>query len=325
MTLSPELPPQLPKAERTPLWRKAAPIVLAVLLVAFVVSRLDFVAFLAAVQQVNHFTLAVFALGFVAALLVTDCFATREVYRRTVAKVDFKQLLVLRAASYLPSILSHHLGQAWLTYFLSKVYGAPLWRVAGATLVVYATLMAGLVLISSAALPFKAAAVGWLAPVLGVTLFLGIGYLIVLRLRPAFLARHQVTAPLFELGVKGHLILVLYRIPHLFVLFMGNWIPFSLYGVHIPLPDALMLIPVLMLVSSLPITPQGVGTRDALALQLFAGFAVGTKAQAAASIAASTLSFAVSVTLVQLVLSPLFLARARLLLGNATPGASQAQ
>ncbi|HEX2880624.1 MAG TPA: lysylphosphatidylglycerol synthase domain-containing protein, partial [Polyangiaceae bacterium] len=100
------------------------------------------------------------------------------------------------------------------------------------------------------------------------------------------------------------------------VLFLGNWIPFELFGVHIPLADALMLMPVVMLAASLPITPQGVGTRDAVALQLFAGFASGTASERAATLAAATLSFAISLTLVQLVLSPLFLAPARRLLAS---------
>jgi hypothetical protein len=59
-----------------------------------------------------------------------------------VAEVKYSHLFAVRAASYLPSILNHHLGQAWLTYFLSRVYGAPIWRVAGATLIVYATIFA---------------------------------------------------------------------------------------------------------------------------------------------------------------------------------------
>jgi hypothetical protein len=310
---------ELPSTKGEPLWRTIAPIAMAAALIAFVLSRLDFEAFLKAVRHVNHLALAGFAVTFLFGLLVTDCFATRETYRRTVAEVDFKSLLVLRAASYLPSILSHHLGQAWLTYFMSKVYKAPLWRVAGATLVVYATVLGGLVIISSVALPFKAATVSWLAPVLGVLVALAIVYLIVLERRPAFLLRRQVTAPLVELGAKGHLILVLYRVPHLVVLFFGNWIPFELFGVHIPLADALMLIPVVMLVASLPITPQGVGTRDALALQLFAGFASGTASERAATLAAATLSFAVSLTLAQLVFSPMFLARARRLLADDQP------
>jgi uncharacterized membrane protein YbhN (UPF0104 family) len=310
----------LPSTKDKPIWRTILPFVMAAALIGFVLSRLDFDAFLKAIGQVNHLALVAFTVTFLAALLTTDCFGTRETYRRTVADVDYKSLLVLRAASYLPSILSHHLGQAWLTYFLAKVYKAPVWRVAGATLVVYATVLGGLVVISGAALPFKAATVTWLAPALAVLVSLGVVYLVIIGRRPAFLLRRQITAPLVELGVKGHLILVLYRIPHLLVLFLGNWIPFELFGVHIPFADALMFIPVLTLAASLPITPQGIGTRDAVALQLFAGFATGTASERAATLAAATLSFAVSLTLAQLALSPLFLARARRLLADDPPG-----
>jgi uncharacterized membrane protein YbhN (UPF0104 family) len=307
---------ELSQAESEPLWRKVLPFVFAVALIGFVLSRLDLPTFLRVIQRVNYWALAAFAVTFLFALLMTDSFATREVYRRAVAQVDFKSLVTLRAASYLPSLLNHHVGQAWLTYFLSKVYGAPLWRVAGATLMVYATIIGGLILIASVAVPFKIAAIPWLAPSLGMLLLLGIIYLAILRARPKFLRDRQVTAPLVEVGVRGHLMLLLYRVPHLMVLFVGNWIPFELCGVHIPPEDALILIPVIMLVSALPITPQGLGTRDALALQLFTRFAPGTLSEKTAAVATATLSFAVSVTLVQVIIAPLFMARAQKLLAG---------
>lgn len=313
----------LPPVRNEPLWRRILPFVVAFALIAFVLSRLDFSTFIEALHRVNHLALATFAITFVFALLITDAFATREVYRRTIGEVKFRDLFVMRAASYLPSILNHHLGQAWLTYFLSRVYGAPLWRVAGATLLVYITVFAGLIVISGAALPFKAVAVPWLVPVVSTLALLGVVYLLVLRSRPRFLLRRQITAPLVEVGVAGHLMLVLYRVPHLVVLFFGNWIPFELFGVHIPWGDALMLMPVILLVSALPITPQGVGTRDALALQLFASFAPGSPSERAAALAASTLSFAISATLVQLVVSPLYMARAQRLLAAAAGTGSE--
>ena len=122
---------------------------------------------------------------------------------------------------------------------------------------------------------------------------------------------HGQAAPLTELGVRGHLIALAYRLPHVCVQFLGAWLPFWFFGVRIPLSDALALMPVLMLVVTLPITPQGIGTRDVLALQLLRPYAPG---HAAAAIAATTLSWAGAITLVQALLSPLFMRRAQRLL-----------
>lgn len=288
----------------------------------FVLSRMDFTAFYSSLRRVNHLLLALFAVAFVFASLLADCFGTREVYRRTVCDVSFANLFTIRAASYLPSILNQHLGQVWFTYFLAKVCNAPLWRVAGSTLLVYATLFAGMIVMTALGIPFKPVSLSWLWSIV-ILIVLGAVYLLVVRARPQFLLKHQVTAPLVEVGVSGHVVLALYRIPHLVVLFFGNWIPFSLFGVHIPFVDALMLIPMVMLVASLPLTPQGVGTRDALALQLFAGYAVGSPSERAGTLVAATLSFAVSVALVALLVSPLFLARTRRLLPQLAGSARQ--
>jgi hypothetical protein len=74
-----------------------------------------------------------------------------------------------------------------------------------------------------------------------------------------------------------------------------------------------------MFVAALPITPQGIGTRDALSVFLFAEFVPlsagsGSASDAAALVAASTLTWATALTLVQLVGSPLLMRRAYRLL-----------
>jgi hypothetical protein len=98
------------------------------------------------------------------------------------------------------------------------------------------------------------------------------------------------------------------------VLFVGTWVPFLFFGVEIPLTHALALIPVLMLVVSLPVSPQGIGTRDVFAQQLFVSYAAGTFEEQRAAVAAATLTWACAITLVQAVLSPIFMRKAQGLL-----------
>ena len=73
----------------------------------------------------------------------------------------------------------------------------------------------------------------------------------------------------------------------------------------------LTYVPVLMVAVTLPITPQGFGTRDVLAGAFFAAYAPGeTQADRLAAIAASTTSFAVAVTLIQSLVGLALLRRA---------------
>jgi hypothetical protein len=234
-----------------------------------------------------------------------------------VCPVRYHELLVIRAASYLPSLLNHHVGQAWLTYFMAKVYKAPIWRVAGATLLVYVTTFGCVYTLGLLAVVFNHGRVSWLVPTIAVIGAGGIAYLTVIAAKPRILRERQTTAPLVEAGVRGHLVAFAYRLPHVLVLFVGTWVPFSFFGVRIPLTDALAYIPVVMLVTAIPITPQGVGTRDVVAFSLLAHYAPGTAEQQAAAIAATTLSWAAALTLVQAALSPLFMRSAQRMLKRA--------
>ncbi len=305
-----------PAPAETPVWKRALPFVLGAVLLGVVVARLDFKAFVAALRTTNYLAFFGFTLLFAVALLSADSLATAHVYKKTVCPVRYREVFLIRGASYLPSMLNHHVGQGWLTYFISKTYGAPLWRVAGATLLVYATTFGCVFLLGAAALPFNQGRISWLAPTIAGIGLAGAGYMLVVQLKPAFLRSRQATAPLVEIGVGGHLVALLWRIPHVLVLFVGTWAPFMLFGLRIPLADALALIPVVMLVSALPITPQGVGTRDVVALELLAGYAPGDHSQQAAAVAAATLSWACALTLVQAVISPVFMRRAQKILNR---------
>ncbi|WP_437753409.1 lysylphosphatidylglycerol synthase domain-containing protein [Sorangium sp. So ce1389] len=289
----------LPEPRAPRLWgraRRALPFALALGLVAFVLGRLDFGAFRAALSRVDAPLFGAFAAVFILALLAADTFATVLVYRRLIAPVAFRDFFVLRGASYLPSLLNHHVGQAFITVFLARAHGVPLARVAGATLVVYASWLGCLLLLAAVAVPANG------GPLAGSALLLGAGvlYLALLALRPARLARTKLLAPLFEAGVRGHLVALAARVPHLLVLFVGTWLPFGLFGVRIPFGAALTYIPILMVAVTLPLTPQGFGTRDVLAAALFERFAAGaTREERLAAVAATTTTWAVALTLVE--------------------------
>jgi hypothetical protein len=287
---------EAPAAPSAPLWRRALPFVLAIALVGWVVSRLDLRAFVAQLARVDYPAFLAFTTAFVLALLTADAFATTIVYRFAVARVSFREIWVLRGASYLASLLNHHVGQAFFTYFVSRSHGVALGRVAGATLLVYASWMGCLLGLAGVAWLVAGKPVAWLA----IPLVAGVVYLVVIALRPARLARIGPLAPLFEAGVGGHLIALLARLPHLAVLFLGTWLPFWFFSVRIPLGPALGLVPIVMVATTLPLTPQGFGTRDVLAAELFEKFADGaTHEQRLAAIAAATTCFGIAITVVE--------------------------
>lgn len=286
------------------------PFVVAGLLIVFIFRNLDFAAFIRHLKTVNYPAFLAFVAVFNVANLGADSVATSFVYRKTICPVKTGEFFLIRGASYLPSLLNHHVGQAWLTWYMSRAYKATMWRAAGATLLVYATTFGSLFLFGALALLFDHTQQPWLAPTIGVGTVAGLGYLAVIHVAPPFLAKRQILAPLFDVGVKGHILALALRIPHMIVLFLGSWLPFYFFGVKIPAGAAFAYVPVLMVVQALPITPQGVGTRDVFAYHYFARYAVGGIAEQQAAVAATTLTFAVALTLIQIGFSLMLMRRA---------------
>jgi hypothetical protein len=281
--------------------------VVAIGCVAFTVARSDLRAFARALASVNAGAFGLFSVAFVLALLTTDSFATAVVYRRTVAPITFRELWVLRGASYLPSILNHHVGQAILTYYVSRRYQVSLARMAGGTLLVYVSWMGWLVGTGCVAMVAQGMSLLWPALVV----VAGLGYLGIIALRPARLAEVKLLSPLFDAGLGGHILALAVRLPHFVVLFLGTWLPFYFFGVNIPPPSALVLMPLLMVLVTLPIAPQGLGTRDTFGNLFLAQFAAGaTVAEQRAAVAAATTSWVVAFTLVEVVLGLVLLKRA---------------
>jgi hypothetical protein len=178
---------------------------------------------------------------------------------------------------------------------MAREGGVPVVRIAGATLVSYVTWMGCLVGTVAIALLFTELPKGAVFAMLGA----GVVYLVVLALRPKRLASWALLAPLFEAGPAGHLVAMLARLPHLAVLVVGNWIAFRFFDIDVPWSDALVYFPILLVATTLPIAPQGFGTRDTVAALFFAHFASGaTQAERLGRLAACTLAWGIAQSVV---------------------------
>ena len=61
--------------------------------------------------------------------------------------------------------------------------------------------------------------------------------------------------------------------PHIASLVVAHTVALGLFGVHVPPAQALTLLPLLFVISVLPIAPSGIGTAQATAVAFFARFA----------------------------------------------------
>jgi hypothetical protein len=292
-----ETPPVRATPAKQAWYRRALPFVFAGALLVFVAVRVDYAAFIHALARLDYVSFIAFALIWAATLLGADALGTYAAYRITLPGVRWFDLYVYRGASYIPSTLNHHVGQAYLTYLMSKLSRVSIARMAGATLVSYAAWFGCLFGCVAVALPFSDLPAIYSPIIVGG----GLLYLIVIAVRPARLARVSFLSPLFEAGVKGHLIAFAARIPHLAVLVLGTWGSFRFFDVNIPIGTALVYIPILLVAITLPITPQGFGTRDTLSGIFFARFTPDTShGEQLGRLAACTTSWGVLTTIIAL-------------------------
>ena len=264
-------------------WRRLrawAPWLVAAAILVYILVHTPLQELSAALSTVSLWRIGMLMAALVTSVVLIDALALWLGLRATMTGVHtlpYRAVLLVRGASSLPALLSYGAGQGSVVYFLYRRHRIPLEAGAGAVVLASVAFLVNLALVLGIGLLAGAVpdrpelrAVAWCAlAVLPV-------YTLVLALRPSFLTNHRFLRPLFGAGVKAVIRIVGVRALHLFVLIAGNWLAMQLFDVDVPLATALIRLPVMFLIASLPISPSGLGTAQAAAITLFAPFAVGT-------------------------------------------------
>ena len=102
--------------------------------------------------------------------------------------------------------------------------------------------------------------------------------------------------------------------------FLAHYVAMRAFGIRPPLWSFLTLMPVVSLVTALPISVQGLGTTQLAAVYFFAPYAEGTLATREATVLAYSLTTSVLALLFMLGMGLVFLKRGLRLLAGAHPG-----
>jgi uncharacterized membrane protein YbhN (UPF0104 family) len=108
-------------------------------------------------------------------------------------------------------------------------------------------------------------------------------YLTTIGFRPRFLQRYQLLAPLLEAGLRGHLRAAAGRLPHILFLVLTYWGAVRLWGIPVPLAQGVAMVPLVLLIGALPITPVGLGTTQAALVLLFSPYVPSTSPEVRAA------------------------------------------
>jgi hypothetical protein len=255
--------------------RGLVPWVIGLLILAILFRTVSLSTLREVARHVDLTIWIVYVLAFVLATLLTDSLATWVIYRRSLPDVPLRwgETLRMRGDTYLLSVVHYGAGQGGMAYFLKTRYGVPLGRAAGAVMLTMGTnaitvatfAMLGIALGGAPATPQLRAVVYLIGA--AVPIYLGL-----VAWAPGFLSRVPLLRPLFDAGVRGHIIIAAAHLPHVGVLLAGHYTAMRLFGIPIPISQAMTLLPLVFIISVLPISPAGLGTSQATAVLLFSRF-----------------------------------------------------
>ena len=300
--------------------KTAAPWLVAVAILGLVFHGIHFADLLAALRSVPlvQFILLVVATNIVS--LLFDVFATTVAFHQLKTPVTFAEVLSIRGATYLLSLLSYGVGQGGMVYFLARTRKTTAARAGGVVLYTMgSTLLALAALASFAVFRGDDPLLRWYRRLLIAAAVGLVPYGVLVSLKPKALARRELLAPLFDGGVTGQAVGTLARIPHLCILLAGNFLCLRLFGVAVPPIAALTYLPILFLITAVPVTPQGLGTTQLAAQRFFTQYGPGGGAAAIAAVTAYSLCFQVGSMAAQALLGIYFLRRTtRIIAGPPT-------
>jgi hypothetical protein len=219
---------------------------------------------------------------------------------RSAAAPRYRDVLLVRCASALLSLLNYGAGQGGVVYFLHRRHGISLEAGAGAILLATAGWLAVLALAAGLGLLYGAVpdrpelrAVAWAA------LAALPAYVLLAALRPGFLVRRRLLRYLLAVPPAALVRVLGARVLHLGVLVSGHWLAMRLFDIAVPPAAALLRLPAMFLVAAVPISPAGLGTTQAAAMTLFGDYAA---APAEAARQATVLAYSLSCHVIGVVL-----------------------
>jgi hypothetical protein len=227
-----------------------------------------------AAGRMEPWTVPVLAL-LVGLVYVADSFAIWRTFGWFLARLSFREVLVVRGATYLLALVNYALGQGAIVYFVNRARGVPLMRGTGAVLLVMGINILLLLVLSTLGLLLSRDVPRDLATLVAVA-YAGLLVYVVLQLwKPGFLARQPLFEVLLSAGLTGHLKALAVRIPHLCSLVLFTLVSLRAFAVEVPLGHALLCLPVVYFIAVLPISVQGLGTTQVALVYFFARFVPG--------------------------------------------------
>jgi hypothetical protein len=230
------------------------------------------------------------------AVYLADSFAIKKTFGWFVAPLSFREVLIVRGATYLLALINYTVGQGAIVYFVNRSRGVPILRGTAAVLLVMGVNVLVLLVLASVGLVVETDVPAILRMVILVA-YGGLAvYIVLVAWKPRWLASRPIFDVLLSAGVSGHLRAMAVRLPHILTLMALSWVSLAAFGVVVPIAKAVLFLPIVYFVAVLPISFQGLGTSQAMLIHFFSVYAPGKTDDArwAAVLAASLVCQAIA-------------------------------
>jgi uncharacterized membrane protein YbhN (UPF0104 family) len=282
---------------------RVLPWLVAIGLFAYLLSRFSFGEVMHKLRDAEPWTVPVLAV-LVTVLYLADSLAIWKTFGWFVTRLSFKEVLVVRGATYLLALVNYALGQGAIIYFVNRSRGVPVMRGTAAVLLIMGINLLLLLVLASLGLAFPSDMAPRQLHILQVVLavaWIGLAvYAALVVAKPRFLTSRPLFDVLLSAGVGGYLKAMAARAPHVISLMTMTWTSMAAFRIHVPVSQAVLCLPMVYFIAVLPISPQGLGTTELMMTTFFAKFAPGaSQAEREAAVVASSLATRVVAMAVQ--------------------------
>ena len=247
-----------------------------------------------ALKLVNIPAFVAFSLAYFFFIFAVDSWVMTSVISKFAHKVSFRDVFAARGVTYLIMVINYPASQAAFAYYLKRKYGIPIFQALGIFLFIIVIDLLWIITLAFAGSFFQeydiagvdlAHIVHVVALVAYSALFLWLAFW---RRWPERIIGRHLRIPLLEklrkrkvfhiferATVKDYVVTAIKRIPIHFTIIISMYVVIRTFHAYIPFTKILGNVPIVFLVGTLPITPGGLGTTNALMVELLYKYLTG--------------------------------------------------
>jgi hypothetical protein len=206
---------------------------------------------------------------------LVDAFVVQQAVSWFNVRVPYRNILPVRATSYILSLVNTQLGQGGVALYLHRRHRLPFWEITGTVVFLSFVEVYQLALYSF----LGALAGGELGRVAPPGVYLAMAAYLVVHLwyfsrpRGGRLGQARVLATFRKARPHHYLQLLLYKTPNLLAAVTVHWLALPLFGMHVPFTMLLASLPLVFFFAALPIAAAHLGPSQAAWVYFFHGVA----------------------------------------------------